>query len=68
MWQFFTMPLVAIFYCATCCNFELLLTIIMDDGDQYFEIFFYVQKSSKCHVLDFNKKMTINDISMTPWV
>jgi hypothetical protein len=25
------------FYCAMCHNFEPSLTIIMDDGDQYFE-------------------------------
>jgi hypothetical protein len=29
MWQFF--------YCAMCHNFKLLLTIVMDDGDQHFE-------------------------------
>jgi hypothetical protein len=31
--------LVAIFDCAMCHNFELSLTIIMDNGDQYFEFF-----------------------------
>ncbi len=25
------------FYCATCPNLELSLTIVMDDGNQYFE-------------------------------
>jgi hypothetical protein len=30
---------VVIFYYAMCHNLEPSLTIIMDDGDQYFEIF-----------------------------
>jgi hypothetical protein len=33
-------------YCATCHNLEPLITIIMDDGDQYFEKEIYVQRSS----------------------
>ncbi len=33
-------------YCAMCHNFELPLTIIMDDGDQYFEKKKFAQKSS----------------------
>ncbi len=33
------------FYCVTCHNLGPSLTIIMDDGDQYFEKN-YVQKSS----------------------
>ncbi len=33
-------------YCATCHNLELSLTIIMDDGNQYFEKKNYCQKSS----------------------
>jgi hypothetical protein len=59
-----------IFYCVTCHNLEPSLIIIMNDGDQYFEknIHFYVQKFSKCHVSNFNKWMTINDVNMTSWV
>ncbi len=34
------------FYCAMCHNFRPSLTIIMDDGDQYFEKKNYVQKFS----------------------
>jgi len=40
------MPRGIIFYCAMCDNLEPSLTIIMDDGNQYFEKKFYVQKSS----------------------
>ncbi len=55
-------------YCATCRNFKPSLTIIMDDGNQYFKKTFHVQKSLLCHVSDFNKWMTINDVNMTPWM
>jgi hypothetical protein len=44
MWQFF--------YYATCHNFGPSLTIIMDDGDQYFEFFmsnFF--HNATCHIL-----------------
>jgi len=37
---------VAIFYYAMCHNLGPSLTIIMDDGDQYFEKKNYIQKSS----------------------
>jgi len=62
MWQYF--------YYATCHNFEPSLIIIMNDGVQYFEnkIIFYVRESSYCHMLDFNRWMTINDVNMTSWV
>jgi hypothetical protein len=44
MWQFF--------YCATCHNFGLSLTIILDDGDQYFEFFmFKFFHNATCHIL-----------------
>jgi hypothetical protein len=42
----------AIFYYATCHNLESSLTIIMDDGDQYFE--FLMSKNlhnATCHIL-----------------
>jgi len=44
MWQFF--------YCATCHNFESSLTIILNDGDQYFKKTF-IQKSlyATCEIL-----------------
>jgi hypothetical protein len=47
---------VAIFLCATCHNFEPSLTIIMNNGDQYFEKKrnFYVKNylhSATCQIL-----------------
>jgi len=55
---------------ATCHKFEPSLTITIDDGGQYFtrKINFKIQKSSWCHMLDFNGCMTINDVTMTSWV
>jgi hypothetical protein len=57
-----------IFYCATCHNLKPSLIMRMDDVDQYFEKEISIQTFSKCHMLDFNKWMTINDVSMTSWV
>jgi hypothetical protein len=56
------------FYCATCQNLKPSLTIIMHDGDQYFEKKKRILMSSYCHVSDFNKWITINDVNMTSHV
>ncbi len=62
------MPCGIYFYYAMCHNLKPSLTIIMDDGNQYFEKKNYVRKSSYCHMSNFNGWMTINDINMTSWV
>jgi len=45
MWQ--------IFYCATCHNLGPSLTIIMDNGNQYFEkkLMFKKLHNATCHIL-----------------
>ncbi len=52
------------------CKFGPLLTIIINDGDQYFEneINFMSKKSSLCYVSNFNIWITIIDVNMTSWV
>jgi len=64
------MPCGNFWNCATCHKFEPSSTITIDDGGQYFtkKINFKIQKSSWCHMLDFNGCMTINDVTMTSWV
>ncbi len=57
-----------IFYCAMCHNFGPSLTIIMSDGHEYFEKKNYVKKIAQCHMSNFNRWMTINDINMASWV
>ncbi len=49
MWQFF--------YCVTCHNFEPSLTIIMNDGDQYFKkkIMFKILHNVMCLILKDEK-------------
>jgi hypothetical protein len=56
-------------YYATCHNLGPSLTIIIDDGNQYFENNNnYVKKSLWCHVSYFNRWMTLNDVNITSWV
>ncbi len=40
----------------------------MYNKNQYFGKKNNVQKSSYCHVSNFNRWMTINDVNMTLWV
>jgi hypothetical protein len=52
------------------CRMSQYHTIINNHNRRWKSIFqeenkFYVQKSSCCHVLDFNGCMTINDVNMT---
>ncbi len=51
-----------------CHNFEPSLIIIIDDGDQYFKKKIMSKFFHKCHMSNFNRWMTINDINMTSWV
>jgi len=43
-------------------QFWTSLTIIMNDGNQISKNKFYVKKTSWCHMSDYNRWMTINDI------
>ncbi len=55
--------------CVMCHNLKLSLTIIMNDGDQYFKNkIIFMSKNLQCHVSNFNIWMTMNDINMTSWV
>ncbi len=59
----------ALFDNVTCHKFGPSLTITMDGGNQYLEKkIIFMSTNLQCHMLDFIRWMTINNVNMISWM